>query len=64
MPPEMLRIDDEVNSLITSIQLNLRLRNDGFHISKIDVVQRALQDMAAEMNVPRLKEDDCIDDDV
>ena len=62
--PEMLRIDDEVNSLITSIQLNLRLRNHGFHISKIDVVRRALKNMAAEMNVPRLREDDYIDDDL
>ena len=62
--PEMLRIDDEVNSLITSIQLSLRLRNDGFHISKIDVVRRALQNMADEMNVPRLGEDDGIDDDL
>lgn len=62
--PEMLRIDDEVNSLITSIQLNLRLRDGGYRVSKIDVVRRALQEMAAEMNVPRLKEDDCIDDDV
>ena len=43
----MLRINDEINHLIGSIQVTLRIRS-GFHISKIDVVRRALNDLASK----------------
>ena len=59
--PEMLRINDEVNGLIISIQLSCRLRN-GYHISKIEVVRRALTELAAQLDVPLLVEDDRIDE--
>ena len=59
--PEMLRINDEVNRLIISIQLNLRLCN-GYHVSKIEVVCRALTGLAAQLDVPLLVEDDRIDE--
>ena len=57
----MLRINDEVNRLIISIQLNLRLCN-GYHVSKVEVVRRALTELAAQLDVPLLVEDDRIDE--
>lgn len=59
--PEMLRINDEVNRLIISIQLNLRLCN-GYHVSRIEVVRRALTELAAQLDVPLLADDDRIDE--
>lgn len=59
--PEMLRIDDEVNRLIISIQLSIRVRN-GYHISKIEVVRRALIESAVQHDVPLLIDDDRIDE--
>lgn len=58
--PEMLRIDDEINRLIISIQLHLRFRN-GYCVSKIDVARRALIELAARLEVPLLLDDDHID---
>ena len=57
--PEMLRINDEVNRLIILIQLHLRLRN-GYRTSKIEVVRCALTELAAQLDVPPLIEDDRI----
>ena len=60
--PEMLRIDAETDRLIAAIQVTLRIRNR-CHVSRIEVVRRALREMVSEMNIPRLTEDDPIDED-
>ena len=60
--PEMLRIDAETNRLLAAIQVTLRVRT-GYRISRIEVVRRALSEMVSEMNIPRLTEDDPIDED-
>lgn len=54
--PEMLRIDAETDRLIAAIRVILRIRT-GYRISKIEVVRRALREMAGEMNIPHLPDD-------
>ena len=53
--PEMLRIDVEADHLVAAIQVTLRIRT-GYPISRIEVVRRALRDMADDLDVPRLQE--------
>ena len=60
--PEMLRIDAETDRLLAAIQVALHVRT-GYRISRIEVVRRALRGMVSEMNIPRLTEDDPIDED-
>ena len=60
--PEMLRIDAETDRLLAAIQVTLYVRT-GYRISRIEVVRRALREMVSEMNIPRLTEDDPIDED-
>ena len=53
----MLRIDVETDHLIAAIQVTLRIRTGcRVGIGKIEVVRRALRDMADELNIPRLQE--------
>ena len=54
--PEMLRINHEVDNLIATIQVTLRIQT-GCNVSKIEVVRRALNELAGQLNVPRLQED-------
>ena len=51
----MLRIDVEADHLVAAIQVTLRIRT-GYPISRIEVVRRALRDMADDLDVPRLQE--------
>ena len=53
--PEMLRIDVEADLLIATIQETLRIRT-GYPISRIEVVRRALRELADDLDVLRLQE--------
>ena len=58
----MLCIDAEIDRLLPAIQVTLHVRT-GYRISRVEVVRRALREMVGEMNIPRLTEDNPIDED-
>ena len=57
---EMLRINNEIDRLIASIQVSLRIRT-GCRVGKTEVVRRAVSDLAGNLDAPRLTKDEGTD---